>query len=281
MPRFFINGQKIDLDKVAKEANAKSKNVKPKERREVFSGDSLEIMGLYANVEVQPSRKEKISILATGPAELVDQLKVTEHKGTVSISGSRSEGINIAGGGNVVGGNIIMGNFIGGNISNIGNDMTIIAGDDVIINTSDNASAKLSLKITAPLYTEVSIAGVVGNIVIGDLQGDVDLDMSGQNSARITNVRHLDLEMSGQCEATVEQINGYATLDVSGNSKVKLCAGYAEKLSIDVSGMSTVDARITAKNANLDASGMSSIRVQDVISRCREDTSGMSSITIG
>lgn len=284
MSRLIVNGVEVDLEKIAKETKGKSKNTETRERREVFSGDALEISQLSADIDIQPSKKDEITIIATGPADIVNQLEISKSEGTVYVSG-RANDNNITIAQNVNFGNNRghIGNVITGNAGSIGRfgGVTVISGDDVIINTGGDNDAKLSLKITAPLYTELSFSGTTGDIMIGDLQADVNLDLSGQNFVQIVTVRHLDLDSSGQCEVIAEEITGSANLDISGNAKIELRKGYVEKLAVDASGMGKVDARITAKRANLNASGMCNIYVKEVTGRCHKRSSGMSRISVG
>lgn len=282
MQRIIVNGQEVDLDAIAKATKGKTKQSAPKECREVFNGDALEISGLHADIDIQPSRRDEITVTVTGPEDVVDRLNIRQQDGTVLISGSTS---GKSGGATVI--QSIRGGHIGSmtinNRSSIGNfgGVTIISGDDIVINTSDAVDTKLTIKITAPIYTEVNLSDTLGYTTIGNLQGDVDLDLSGQNSVEIANVRHLKLDASGACDVIIEEITGSANLDISGNGKVELRSGYVDKLDVDASGMCKVDAQVTAARANLDASGMCSIRVKEVTGRCRKDTSGMSHIVIG
>lgn len=284
MSRLIVNGVEVDLEKIAKETKGKAKNAETRERREVFAGDALEISQLSADVDIQPSGKDEITIVATGPADVVDQLEISKSEGMIYVSG-RANDNNITITQNVNFGNNRghIGNVIAGNVSSIGRfgGVTVISGDDVIINTGGDNDAKLSLKNTAPLYTELSFSGITGDITIGDLQADVNLDLSGQNFVQIATVRHLDLDSSGQCEVIAEEITGSANLDISGNAKIELRKGYVEKLAVDASGMGKVDARITAKCANLNASGMCNIYVKEVTGRCHKRSSGMSHIAVG
>lgn len=282
MQRIIVNGQEVDLDAIAKATKGKNKQSAPKERRETFNGDALEISDLRADIDIQPSRRNEITVTVTGPEDVVDRLTIRQQDGTVLISGSTS---GKSGGATVIQ-NIRSGHIGSMTISNhssIGNfgGVTIISGDDIVINTNDVTDTKLTVKITAPIYTEVNLSDTLGHTTIGNLQGDVDLDLSGQNSVEIANVRHLKLDASGACDVTVEEITGSANLDLSGNGKVELRSGYVNKLDVDVSGMCKVDAQVTAARANLDASGMCNIRVKEVTGRCRKDTSGMSHIVVG
>ncbi len=281
MGKIIVNGRELDLEKVAKEANVKSKNTTSKERHASFIADALEVSGLSADIEIQPATSSKITVTAFGPEDIIDQLTMVGQDGAVIISGSKSSNnITISqtshvvsSGGNMQISGISMGNFGGG--------VTIISGDDITIRTGDDADTKISLKITAPLYTELSLSDIDGDIKIGNLQSYVDLDLSCQNSVHAANVHHLRLDASGQCAVVIEEITGSADLDLSGSSSVELHSGYAERLDVDASGMCKVNAQITAKRANLDASGMSMIHVQEVIGRCHKNSSGMSQITVG
>lgn len=260
MQRLIVNGQEVDLEAIKKAQGAKTK-----ERHETFQGDGLEISDLYADISIQPAKTEAITVAVTGPEDIVDRLTIKKEAGTVSIFGDQSNNVTM----------ITQGN----NIS-FGGSTTIISGNDVIINTGE-ADAKLSLQITAPIYTEVNLFGTTGKAEIGNLQGDIELDLSGKNFVRIASVRHLELDASGKCTVVVEEITGSAELDLSGAGKVQLRRGYVDNLSVDASGMCSVDAQITAKRADLDASGMSTIRAKEVTGRCRKRSCGMSSVSVG
>lgn len=287
MQRIIVNGQEVDLEAIAKTTAGKTKQAQPKERRETFTGDVLEISNLHADIDIQPSHKDEITVTVTGPEDVVDRLIIKGKDGAVSISGSKNGNTtivqNVHAGGLHIGRMITSGNAQVSNIGSIGNfgGVTVISGDDIIINTGDTDDAKLAIKITAPIYTEVNLSGTTGHTTIGNLQGDVDLDLSGQNSITIANVRHLKLDASGACDLIVNEITGSANLDLSGSGKVELRSGYVNKLTVDASGMCKVNAQVIAARANLDASGMCDIRVKAVTGHCHKDRSGMSRIAIG
>ncbi len=259
MSRLIINGQEVDLEKVAKETKGKSGSTAAKERHETFTGDVLELSNLYADIDIQPTMSSKIVVTVTGTEDFVDKLMMSQNDDTVFISGSK----------------------ISRSVTVTNSSVVCVSGNDVIINTDNGNHIKPSLKITAPIYTEVRISGAAGDITIGNLQGDVDLGLFAQSTVRIAGVRHLGLKLSGQGDIVVEEITGSAIMDISGHNNVKLLRGYVEMLNIDASGMGKVDAQITAKCARIDASGMCDIRVKEVTGRCREHHSGMSHIAIG
>lgn len=157
MQRIIINGQEVDLDAIAQVTNGKTKKSEPKERREAFIGDALEIFDLHASIDIQPSNGNKITVSVTGPESIVDRLQIIEKDGTVSISdskGGKSSGATIIQ--NIRGGHI--GSMTIDNVGTIGNfgGVTVISGDDIVINTGDTESAKLSLKITAPIIPRLT-----------------------------------------------------------------------------------------------------------------------------
>lgn len=259
MSRLIINGQEVDLEKVAKETKGKSGSTATKERHETFTGDVLELSNLYADIDIQPAMSNKIVVTVTGTEDFVDKLTMSQNDDTVFISGDK----------------------ISRSVTVTNSSVVCVSGNDVVINTNNGNHIKPSLKITVPIYTEVWVSGATGDITIGNLQGDVDLGLFAQSTVRIAGVRHLGLKLSGQGDIVVEEITGSAIMDISGHNSVKLLRGYVEMLNIDASGMGKVDAQITAKCARLSASGMCDIRVKEVTERCREYHSGMSHITIG
>lgn len=298
MSKIIIDGQEIDLEAAKKAAKDKAKNTKRKERRETFIGDMIDISDLCADIEIQPATDgKKITITVNGPEDVVDSLTITEENDVVVVSGGNTGNKitvqNVSLGNNLgfVGDNIVCSNIeniIGGRLNqvssygNFGGGMTVISGGgNVVINTGDN-EAKLALKIIVPLYTEVSLTDITGYTVIGDIQGDLYLDLSGVDSSVVaTSVHRLKLDASGQCKVHVNKITDSANLDISGHAKVDLLNGSLDQLIIDASGMCEVNAQTTVKNAKVNASGMCTVRVKKVTGRCRKKSSGMSHISIG
>jgi len=250
----------------------------PKTRQETLKGDMLEITSLVADIEIQPGlRDNEITVEVTGDAVLVDSLDIAAHDSIISIAGSSAKGMMVAQ-------NISFGLNTGQPTVIIKNNKnSIISGNyfGTIISTDDSAE-RLSLRIKAPTYTEINIRETMGDITIGNLQSDMELDLFGQSSAHIaTNVRDFKLSCAGQCRVTVREITGNAKLKLSGDSTVKLERGYVKTLWAHASGTSKIDACLTAESADLEAFGTSVICVKEVRGRCRERVSGMSQIATG
>lgn len=282
MTKIIVNGHEVALGAKTKSTCDEATKTKVVERRKSFVGNCLELTDLYADINIQPTADAKIEVVATGPRAVIEQLAITERDKTVSLRGSAAGRTTIMQSLNIGGGisNIISGSRIS-SVSSFGG-VTVITGDDIVINTSDNAAdSKVTLEITAPICTEVNLSGITGQTTIGDLRGDVEMDLSGINFAHIQSVRHLNLDLSGQCDVDVDKITGSAKLDLSGSCRVELHSGHVEQLSADIGGACTVEAQVVARRAHLETSGASAIHVKEVTGHCRKDSSGMSWITFG
>lgn len=287
--RVIIDGVEVDLDKITRE-NQKNKTDERETLKEYdFTAHSLSLCDVTVEkINIQPHNLDKILVSVSGLQSAVDAIAVKEKNGVVTIGGgSNRQSIRI--------GNVVMGKKIfngiqinSGNsvVRNIGSMMvsdgvTIISGGgDVNISTSGTAS-KLSLDIKVPIGTDIDCDDIDGDVVIGDVEGDLRVDISSTADLQVGKVKEVDLDVSGRNRIDICQVDGDVEIDASGACNIQIRSGKIDKLNVDLSGAGKIDVRCTAQRAKLDVSGMGSVYVEHVVKPPHKDRSGMGSIKVG
>lgn len=120
---------------------------------------------------------------------------------------------------------------------------------------------------------DVSIAGS-GDIVLGEVGGDLDASIAGSGSVKTGNTHSADVEIAGGGEITVGAVNGdfdidvagsgevYAVsvngkvnIDVAGSGDVKIDGGTADPFKVDIAGSGDVRFGGTANNPDVSVMG--------------------------
>ncbi len=139
-----------------------------------------------------------------------------------------------------------------------GNELSITTDKRFFNLFKDNEP--ILIQITAPKFSDIELSGAI-KADIGRIDSDkLDLSFSGAiKSTANVNVRNLKIDISG--------------------ASISKFAGRAEKLELDVTGASNINAEnLRAKSVNVDATGASNVEVH-ATSTLRADASGASRIT--
>lgn len=275
--RIIIDGVEVDLEAIARQNRKSQKQDTCTNKRYQYTGDTLIIDGVYCQkIDIQPHASSEITIAISGSQTAVDSIAVSESGGTISIVGNGASG-----GSNV----IIQNSRTNGTISCVGglfvDGVTIISGGGgVNINTASKET-QLSMEIMVPIGTAIECDCSCHYLTVGDIEGDLLIDSSGNSHILVGKIHGLGLDTSGMCDIEVERVEGDVKIDTSGTCNAKIQSGEIDKLNVDVSGMGDVSVLCTARRAHLDVSGMGDIFVSHVVNKPRQHKSGMGSIRVG
>lgn len=252
------------------------------------SASALEVRGVDADVKVDvyaASKMDKasgIEYTITGPADQVKAIRANVQGSTLVIegdgSGSSSGGVTIMGGrgrtvisggrGSIaVGGNIVMGNVFGR-----GNVTTVISG-------SGGGENPVKITVKVPQGTPVAANRVLGNVVIGDINGPLTASVQGSDvyAGRVTSAQ---LSVQGSGDVRIKEVNGAVMAQVQGSGDIEIERGTMPSLTATVQGSGDINVGGTATTASLTVMGSGDIRVAHVQQRPMESVMGSGDIRV-
>lgn len=178
-----------------------------------------------------------------------------------------------------IGRQIISGNAICQSIG-FGRGNTIIQTDGNTTIISGGNSGKLTIDITLPDQTDVSIDNCQGNVDISSVLSCLYAHIGGSGTVRAKEAHKLNVSISGSGDLEVKKASGDVKLKISGSGGAKIHEGKVDDLDVSISGQGDVRAAVTAKNADLTVSGMGIILVNDVTGHVRRRVSGIGYINV-
>lgn len=274
-----------------------------------YTARNLEIDGVMADVNVQPHQSDQIEVTISGTASQVKGISVKKSVDAVCITEARGgSGVNV----NVWGGSAVaMGTgssvTIGSNnVVNCGNvrvsgvnittngDCSISSGNifqrfasaftrspqsrSVVV--TDNCNGLIKITVKLPQGGAVRLEDVFGTSVIGDTDGDLQVEASN-GSVQAGRVVNANLEISGVSKINVAEVNGTLDMEVSGCGNIRVNGGKVSKLDIEVSGTGHATFDGAADKAKLEVSGCGSINVASVKNKPKQEVSGVGKIKVG
>lgn len=143
-------------------------------------------------------------------------------------------------------------------------------------------SGRLNISEGSLTSLEVDLKSMGGFTYGGETENAI-LGIEGQGNLELNSVRgRLGVDLSHMGSVTINQIaSPDVTVVSSGQGKVRIRGGQAERLLVSLSGMGKFQFDGTAVNANLSVSGMGNIDINKVVNRPTQTRTGMGKIRIG
>jgi hypothetical protein len=240
----------------------------------------------------------------SAPLPFVAEDSVTRSR---SHRGSHFQG-NVFGG--TVVGKVVRGDMVvsGGNIS-IGNGSVVMGGGISIINDvvyydgrEVDMNRKIVLVITVPSETSIEMKDNLGNMGVGgELQGELDLELSAAASVYADSVRSLRSRISGSGSIqlgtvhgrTKVKISGSGSLDahelkgninasISGSGRIIVSGTQSTSGDVDISisGSGAFTHNGTVDDVDFSISGMGTITIPRATGKVKHSISGMGSAQV-
>lgn len=240
---------------------------------ENFDASSLRLENIKMKLEVKTHLSEgiEIKIFTPGVVEkiietrmsgdelVVEQLKTTSI-GDISVI---SHGTGNGGGRSVV---------------SIGNQTTIIEGNNIVV-TQSNSQARSWMVISLPVGTPLSLENFKGKAEIGNTEGAFNMDGSGNVVAG--NLTAVTLDIGKNAKVKINQVKQFLKVNASGNSKLQLQQGNVETLQVNVVGNSRVKYGGHAHEASLSVTDNGRLFIASVDKRQNSKISRNGRLSIG
>lgn len=124
-----------------------------------------------------------------------------------------------------------------------------------------NGDAALELTAGRVTHADISVSGA-GDITLGAVTEDLSLSISGAGDVTVGPVEgSTAITISGIGDATVERVNGPVRVSTSGVGEVEIKGGRTPMLEVAISGMGGVSFDGTADARRVSNSGFASVRL--------------------
>ncbi len=221
-----------------------------------YSASSVAVRDVEADVEVQPHFGSEMVITIEGKKSGVEGIQPVLQGNCLVLSGKsigrRGSGANV----------VISG---GGNISISGNGVNIVTGRSVVMGGAHEADVKVRVQV--PVGSGVQVAGVQGNVKVGDTDGSFVGNLLGDTDMTVGKVRDAQLSLQGGGDIRVAEVNGNLTMSIQGSGEINVSHGIVSILNVNVMGSGDANFGGTATDANLSVVGSGDIDVRYVRNR--------------
>ncbi len=275
-----FGGKMYDLEDLIAAAegsthSAKGATAKRKEVSRVF-GDGIHgpsvrrlfLRDLSADIAIAPRNPTSgtTSVRITGPAELVDQVQMTQcgDKLILATPGEGRSGDNMVFIGGCKGITIRQ-NRIGGSILNIGS---------VIVDTP-----RLRIEIAAPTDSNIAVFNCNGKITIGDFSGDLETNLVTADM-KVVSISNVRAQVSGSGDLHIDRVRGNVDLEITGSGDININGGEIDKLYARVTGSGDIVVDATVRDVSAFVTGSGDITVSRATGDVAKRVTGSGDIRI-
>ncbi|MGI9332846.1 MAG: GIN domain-containing protein [Gammaproteobacteria bacterium] len=225
-----------------------------------------------ATVNVEVADQDQMTFVVTGSPELAGAITAKLAGDTLAVRQTRAASV-----GNVS----VTTTGDGGssrNVVTIGDQTFVSEGDGVVVVTG-SSQEPVTVDITVPRGTPLEFVRFRGDANIGDVDGPLTLDTSGE--IRVGKVTDAKIRVERSGEAFIEHVQGRLELEVSGNGEVHIEQGDVAMLEARVTRNGDIRFDGRAAEAVLSATGNGEIVVAEVAKRPQTSVSRNGKIHVG
>jgi hypothetical protein len=247
---------------------------------ERFQASMLEVRGIEAEVEVQPTDEQEMTVTIKGPKYSVDSISIHQSGDSLVVEPKNSGGrrghgadITIRGGSvSIGGGSVSIGGVRGGRI---------VSGRNTVIMSGDGGGSDTKVTISVPRGTSVNTSGVQGKVNIGNIESSLNASVLGGDDIRAGSVRDAVLTIQGGGNIIVDSVDGNLSMTIQGSGDVRVRNGNVGMLNASVVGSGDASFGGQATNASLSIIGSGDIKVSHVENRPSRNVVGSGDISVG
>lgn len=139
---------------------------------------------------------------------------------------------------------------------------------------------RIVAKITMPEGGKITVDGLNGKLDVGDINGLLDLELSGTASATIGETKGGKIELSGVTKVNILEVKGDLTCELSGTAQLSVRKGEIGKLKLEASGCACFRHREKVIDTDLEISGTAQVEIHTVKNPAKVDRSGCGKLDI-
>lgn len=232
----------------------------------------LDVQRLEADVDIQPIDGQEMRVTIEGSNSAVENISVRLQDDTLVIQGKDSGGGHIRGADIVIrGGDIRIGGIVAGRI--------VVGQSSVIMSGGGENDTRVSIGV--PKGSAVKVAGVQGNVNIGDTDGSLHAIVRGSDNIKAGRIRDATLLVQGSGSIDVDTVNDYLSMNIQGSGDIRVRSGSVGLLYAHVMGSGDARFNGQAVDANLSVNGSGDIDVAFVTNRPNKSVIGSGDVKVG
>lgn len=244
-----------------------------------YRATALDVQSLRANVDIQPIDEQEMTVTINGQKSTVDDINVRLQGDTLIIEGKNSDG-NIHGANIVIGGGRNIGSIsVGGGNITIGGNRIFSSQSTIVMSDGGEEDAKVSIGI--PRGSAVKIAGIQGDVTIGDTNGSLHASILGGSDIKAGKVSDAMLSIQGSGDINVSAVNGNLSMNIQGSGDIHVHGGSVDLLSANIMGSGDAGFDGEAVDACLSIMGSGDINIASVRNKPSRSVMGRGKINIG
>ncbi len=222
-----------------------------------FKADKLEVNDLNALLTVRVKAQDGISVRMKGPERLVENIDIDIQDYTLQVNQQKALSL-----GNVSATTINHGKGDSHSVVSINGQTIVVRGNGVTV-VEQAPRERVSIDITVPRGTPMSFMELKGDADIGDVLGPLVLKTSGD--VRVGRVAAATVDVNRSGDVMIEQVAERLDLDVSGNGEARITDGNVDRLNISVTDNGEAEFGGSADHAHLSATDNGDLTVAHVV----------------
>ncbi len=271
-----------------------------------YLATTLDVQGVEADVDIQPIDGNEMTVTIAGSKPAMEDIIVRSQGDTLVIQSKSDGGTHIRGANVVISGrsavaigrgSVSVGSggvhiggrnrgtintggsaFVGGSINvNSGS----FFGRDMVVVSGGHSGSNTKITIGVPKGSAVNVAGVQGNVTIGDTDGPLQASVLGGDDIIAGRVRDATLAVQGNGNISVTAVNGNLSMTIQGSGDIRVRGGSVGSLMVNVMGDGDAKFNGEAVNANLSVMGSGDIDVTSVKNKPVQNAMGYGDINVG
>lgn len=245
---------------------------------QTFKASKLELETLAANIIVKVEERSDIEVSMEGIESELKDISLKQESGTLKVSGKSNNTSNSQ---TIIGDNsfssIIRNSFSSGNISINGSSISI-DGNTTTINGKE-ITAKITIKV--PRHTPIKTKSIIGNVLIGDTEGDINISNLGSTNYNIGKITNAQIQSQGSGDVTIKSVAGNVSTNSMGSGDIDIKNGNIENLTISCMGSGDFSFNGKAKNASITSMGSGDVDINKIENRPSISKMGSGDVDIG
>jgi len=174
--------------------------------------------------------------------------------------------------------------IVNGNITNIvvgknASSMISIGGVEGDTGHDDQPPAEVSLSV--PKGINLRLEGNIINAKIGDISGNLLLDIGGKGKIEVGVVHDVSARLAGATFTHILRAVGDLQVDMAGAGKLNIDDGEIGSLAVVTAGASSVNVNAMVDKANIKVAGAGNVRVKQVRTKPDVSIRGAGHVEIG
>lgn len=239
-----------------------------------FAASELLITNINADIEIEPHENKTIEVTISGTqaecdtiglSEVAGQLHIDYQEAPVRIFGQRKP--EQKGTGKM--------SFMDSLKKFLKTPISI-----KIVSVNTIVDSKPAIKIKVPKGTSISVKNTDGELIIGDTEGSLELNINNSDGANLGKIKNASLISSGDGNIDVSRVDGTLTALLNGYGDITVEEGAVSNLKVETNDAGHFEFGGTSQNGDLSCNSGGNITVEKINGTLVAQLEGCGNMTI-